>query len=78
MIPDISCVIPVVPYDYVMQASVQKWLAFRSVHKSQYTWQGKDIPYTPNDLLDKMGTFGWLLMFVGGIWHIRRSGEEKT
>lgn len=55
LIPDISCVIPVVPYDYVQQASVQKGLAFRSVHRSQYTWHGKEIPYTPTDLLDKMG-----------------------
>ena len=60
LIPDISCVIPIVPYDYVMQASVQKGLSFRSVHKSQYTWHGKDIPYTPTDLLDKMGMLGWL------------------
>ena len=60
LIPEISCVIPVVPYDYVMQASVQKGLAFKSVHKSQYTWHGRDIPYTSTDLLDKMGMLGWL------------------
>ena len=37
LIPEISCVIPVVPYDYVQQATEQRGLLFRSVHKSQYT-----------------------------------------
>jgi len=60
LIPEISCVIPVVPYDYIQQATIQKGLSFRSVHKSQYTWNGKDIPYTPTDQLDKMGMLGWL------------------
>lgn len=60
LIPEISCVIPVVPYDYIQQATIQKGLSFRSVHKSQYTWHGKDIPYTPTDQLDKMGMLGWL------------------
>lgn len=60
LIPDISCVIPVVPYDYVQQATIQKGLSFKSVHKSQYTWHGKDIPYTPTEQLEKIGMLGWL------------------
>ena len=60
LIPEISCVIPVVPYDYVMQGTYQSLFAFRSAHRSQYTWHGKVLLYTDSDTLDKLGMLGWL------------------
>jgi BAAT / Acyl-CoA thioester hydrolase C terminal. len=53
LIPEIGCVIPVVPYDYVPAGTIQRGLAFQEAHRSQYTWHGKDLPYTPIEILDK-------------------------
>ena len=60
LIPEISCVIPVVPFDYVMEGTMQKGLAYKPSRKSQYTWHGEDVPYTPVDLLEELGMSGWL------------------
>ena len=60
LIPDISCVIPIVPYDYAMLGTYQSVFGFRSAHRSQYTWHGKDLPYTDSDILEKLGMLGWL------------------
>ena len=45
LMPEITCVIPVVPYDHILEGSV-------------YTWHGDDIPYTPAKFLD-MGMIKW-------------------
>lgn len=50
LIPDISCVIPVVPYDYVMEGTTNN---FKRLHRSVYTWHGSDIPYSPWSLIDQ-------------------------
>ncbi|ORX65793.1 alpha/beta-hydrolase [Anaeromyces robustus] len=52
LIPDISCIIPVVPYDYVMEGVTGN---FKRLRKSVYTWHGNDIPYSPFDIVD-LGT----------------------
>lgn len=59
LIPDITCVIPVVPYDYVNEGTKQFFLSFKQTHRSQYTWHGEDIPYTPADMLGEIGMLGW-------------------
>lgn len=58
LIPDITCVIPVVPYDYVMEGTTSN---NKRLHCSVYTWHGKNIPYTEIPLLDQ-GTLNWLKM----------------
>jgi len=60
LIPDIGCVIPIVPYDYVPAGTVKKGLSYKEAHKSQYTWHGEDLPYTPIDFLDEKGMWWWL------------------
>lgn len=55
LIPDITCVIPVVPYDYVMEGTSS---SNKRLHCSVYTWHNKDIPYTECPLLDK-GMINW-------------------
>ena len=50
LIPDISCVVPVVPYDYVMEGTTS---TFKRLHKSVYTWHGNEIPYSPWILIDE-------------------------
>lgn len=52
----ISCVIAVSPFDYIMEGADRK---FRRTHKSTYTCKGVDIPFTPNTPLDK-GVFSLL------------------
>lgn len=47
---EISCVIAISPFDYVMEGADKK---FRRTYKSTYTYGGKDIPFTPNTILDK-------------------------
>ena len=59
-IPDIECVIPVVPYDYVPAGTVKEGHSYKAAHKSQYTWHGEDLPYTPIDILDENGMLTWL------------------
>lgn len=56
LIPEITCVIPVVPFDYVMEGTTKD---NKRKHCSVYTYHGEDIPYTPLELLD-MGTKEWL------------------
>lgn len=60
LIPEISCVIPVVPYDHVPEGTAETILGPKRTHRSQYTWHGKDIPYAPIDMLDERGMLGWL------------------
>ncbi|OUM57663.1 hypothetical protein PIROE2DRAFT_17281 [Piromyces sp. E2] len=50
LIPDIGCVIPVVPFDYVMEGSS---VILNRYHRSIYKWHGKDIPYSPWSIADK-------------------------
>ena len=59
LIPEIGCVIPVVPWDYFPAGTVQRGLSFKETHKSQYTWHGKELPYTPIEILDEKGMFWW-------------------
>lgn len=58
LIPDITCVVPVVPYDYVMEGTSP---SNRRLHCSVYTWHGSDIPYTQVPMLDK-GMLNWFQM----------------
>ena len=60
LIPDIGCVIPVVPYDHVPEGTMQRGLAFREAHRSQYTWHGQELPYTPINILDEKGMLWWI------------------
>ncbi|MCR5094813.1 MAG: hypothetical protein K6B72_12675 [Lachnospiraceae bacterium] len=60
LIPEISCVIPVVPYDHVMEGTTNR---FKRLGRSVYTWHGKDIPYAPWALLDQ----GLLRIFRGAV-----------
>ncbi len=48
-IPDIGCVIPVVPFDHVMEGTTN---SFKRLHRSVYTWHGTDIPYSPWTIID--------------------------
>ena len=50
MIPEISCVIPVVPFDHVMEGTTNN---FKRLGKSVYTWHGIDVPYSPWQLIDQ-------------------------
>lgn len=50
LIPDIGCVIPVVPFDYVMEGTTNR---LRRLHRSVYTWHGREIPYSPWVLIDQ-------------------------
>ena len=61
-IPDISCVLAVVPYDYVMEG-VKNGIFPQNC--SVYTWRGKDVPYSKfgilhNNLLKEFITFSRL------------------
>ena len=49
LIPDITCVIPVVPFDYVMEGTSS---SNKRLHCSVYTYSGKDIPYTETPMSD--------------------------
>lgn len=60
LIPEISCVIPVVPYDYVNEGTKQTLKGYVELHRSQYTWHGADVPYTPIRILDEKGMLWWL------------------
>ena len=50
LIPEIGCVIPVVPYDHVMEGTTNN---FKRLGRSVYTWHGADIPYSPWILIDQ-------------------------
>ncbi len=56
LIPEITCIIPIVPYDHVLEGTTQN---MKRLHCSIYTWHGEDIPYTPTELLD-IGMMEWL------------------
>ena len=60
LIPEISCVIPVVPYDYVSEGTKQTLKGYVELHRSQYTWHGAEVPYTPIRILDEKGMLWWL------------------
>lgn len=60
LIPEITCVIPVVPFDYVMEGTTPQ---NKRLHCSVYTYKGKDLPYTESPMLDK-GMFNWFKMSV--------------
>lgn len=48
--PEISCVIAVSPFDYVLEYVDNK---FRRTGKSTYIWKGKEVTYSPSVLLDE-------------------------
>lgn len=50
LIPEIGCVIPVVPYDYVMEGTTN---SFKRLGRSVYMWHGQDVPYSPWTLIDE-------------------------
>lgn len=56
LIPEITCVVTVVPFDYVLEGSTKN---MKRKHCSVYTYHGQDLPYTPTELLD-MGPIKWL------------------
>lgn len=56
LIPEISCAIPIVPWDYVCEGTTKRG----SSGHSQYIWHGQEIPYTEVGSLAKMGITGWL------------------
>ena len=58
LISDITCVVPVVPYEYVMEGTNSK---NKRLHCSVYTWHGDDIPYTECPFLDN-GMLNWFKM----------------
>lgn len=57
-IPEISCVIPVVPYDHVMEGVS---FSNKRLHCSVYTYHGENVPYTECEMLDQ-GMLNWLKM----------------
>lgn len=59
-IPEITCVIPVVPYDYVMEGVS---FSNKRLHCSVYTYNGENVPYTKLEMLDQ-GMLNWLKMAV--------------
>lgn len=56
-IPDITCVVPVVPFDYVGEGTNPQ---NKRLHCSVYTYHGEDVPYTETPFLDK-GMLNWLI-----------------
>lgn len=57
-IPDITCIIPVVPFDYVLEGTNPR---NQRLHKAVYTWRGESVPYTECPLLDQ-GMLNWFRM----------------
>lgn len=57
-IPDITCIIPVVPFDYVMEGTTP---SNKRMHCSVYTWRGENVPYTEAPMLDE-GMLNWFGM----------------
>ena len=55
-IPEITCVLPVVPYDYVMEGTSGMT---KRLHIAVYTWHGVSVPYTELTLIDK-GFMYWI------------------
>ncbi|MBQ9141486.1 MAG: hypothetical protein IJX63_06785 [Lachnospiraceae bacterium] len=50
LISDISCVLAASPYDYVLECVDDR---FKRTGKSTYSWQGREITYSPSVLLDE-------------------------
>ena len=57
-IPDITCIIPVVPFDHVLEGTST---SNKRMHCAVYTWRGKNVPYTEAPILDK-GMLYWFSM----------------
>lgn len=57
-IPEITCVIPVVPYDYVLEGTNSK---YQRMNCAVYTYHGESVPYTDCEMLDQ-GILYWLRM----------------
>lgn len=57
-IPDITCIIPVVPFDHVLEGTST---SNKRMHCAVYTWCGKNVPYTEAPILDK-GMLYWFSM----------------
>jgi len=64
LIPDIGCIIPVVPFDYVMEGAT---FTMHRFNKSVYTWHGEDLSYSPWSITDP-GLFKL-------VWTIIREGK---
>ena len=60
LIPEIGCVIPVVPFDHVMEGTTNN---FKRLHRAVYTWHGEDVPYSTWTLIDQ----GLVKVFSGAI-----------
>lgn len=56
LISEITCVIPVVPFDHVFEGITKDT---KRKHCSTYTYHGEDIPYIPLELLE-MGVKKWI------------------
>lgn len=54
-IPEITCIIPVVPFDYVMEGTTP---SNKRMHCAVYTWRGENVPYTEAPMLDE-GMLNW-------------------
>lgn len=50
LIKEIGCVIPIVPFDYVMEGTTS---SFKRLGRSVYTWHGKVLPFSPWTIIDK-------------------------
>ena len=59
-IPEITCVIPVVPFDYVLEGTST---SNKRLYCSLYTYHGENVPYTECEMLD-MGMLNWLKMAI--------------
>lgn len=51
LIPEISCVVAVSGFDFVVEGC--KYALFRQ-HQSYYSWHGQDVPYEPADALSHL------------------------
>lgn len=60
LIPEIGCVIPVVPFDHVMEGTTNN---FKRLGRSVYTWHGNDVPYSPWSLIEQ----GLFRIFTGAM-----------
>ena len=50
LITEIECIIPVVPFDHVMEGTTN---SFKRLGRSVYTWHNEDVPYSPWSLIDQ-------------------------
>ncbi|OUM65977.1 hypothetical protein PIROE2DRAFT_59630 [Piromyces sp. E2] len=75
LIPDINCVVAIVPYDYVPEGTTKRGLHFKVTNKSQYTWHGEDLPFMPFEVL-KNGMLHWYkLMKKTPGYNLRRASR---